>query len=149
MMRGGSAPIAASPQPKESPVRAAYVIAVALTLASAGAGGQQAGFKRTILQQVDLSTPGREVVTVVAEFAPGASTGWHTHAGEEVPYVLEGSVLLQQDGKPDMMLATGKAFVVPAGTVHNATNMGRTPARLVVSYVVEKGKPLAQPVAHK
>jgi quercetin dioxygenase-like cupin family protein len=130
-------------------VRVAAVIAITFLLAGAGAGAQQGGFTRTILQQVDLSAPGREVVTVVAEFAPGASTGWHTHAGEEVPYVLEGSVLLQQDGKPDMMLTAGKAFVVPAMTVHNATNKGTTPARLVVSYVVEKGKPLASPVAHK
>lgn len=110
---------------------------------------QQTGFKRTVLQQGDASVPGREVVMAVAEFQPGASAGKHTHPGDEVGYVLEGNVVIAQDGKPAMTLGPGKSFHIPAGTVHNATNSGSGPARILATYVVEKGKPLATPVPAK
>ena len=48
-----------------------------------GVSGQQAGFTRTVLQERDLSIPGRQVVTAVVEFQPGATVGRHTHPGEE------------------------------------------------------------------
>jgi quercetin dioxygenase-like cupin family protein len=110
---------------------------------------QQAGFKRTVLQQSDASVPGREVVMAVAEFQPGASSGRHTHSGDEVGYILEGTVVIAQDGKPDVTLGPGKSFHIPAGTVHNATNSGSTGARVLATYLVEKGKPLATPAPAK
>jgi quercetin dioxygenase-like cupin family protein len=119
------------------------VLAVILV---AGVGAQQPTFKRTILQQGDLSAPGREVVTASVEFQPGASPGRHTHAGEEVGYVLEGAIVVEQDGKPDLPLNTGQTFLIPAGTVHNARNSGTGTARILATYIVEKGKPLATPV---
>jgi quercetin dioxygenase-like cupin family protein len=114
-------------------------------IALVGTAAQQAGFKRTVLQQGDLSMPGREVVTAVAEFQGGATVGRHTHPGEEAGYVLEGSILLEQDGKPAVTLGAGKTFLIPAGTVHNATNQGSGQARVLATYIVEKGKPLATP----
>ena len=127
-------------------MRITTVSAVTLALASlAVAGAQQEGFKRTVLQQGDLSAPGRQVVTAVAEFQPGASVGRHTHPGEEVGYVIEGTVLLEQEGKEPVTLTAGKAFLIPAGTAHNATNSGTSPARVLANYIVEKGKPLATP----
>ena len=107
--------------------------------------GQQAGFKRTLLQQHDISVPGREAITAVGEFQPGASPGRHTHPGEEISYVLEGSVMLEQEGKPNVAVHAGEAFLIPAGIVHNATNNGTVVARIVTTYIVEKGKPLATP----
>ena len=115
----------------------------------AGLAAQQAGFKRTVLQQGDLSVPGREVVTAVAEFQQGVSAGRHTHPGEEVGYVLDGAIVLEQEGRPAITLNAGQTFLIPAGTVHNATNPGATPARVLATYIVEKGKPLATPTAVK
>jgi quercetin dioxygenase-like cupin family protein len=126
---------------------AIVVVAVAAAGLAAGVRAQQAAFKRTVLQQVDISAPGREVVTAVAEFQPGASPGRHTHPGEEVGYLIEGSVVLEQEGKPNRTLHAGDAFLIPAGTVHNATNSGAGVAKLVANYIVEKGKPLATPAA--
>ena len=130
-------------------MRAAIVTVVALGVAGivAGVGAQQTGFKRTVLQQGDLSIAGREAVTAVAEFQPGATVGRHTHPGEEVAYVLDGTILLEQEGKPTVTLGAGKTFLIPAGTVHNATNNGSGQARVLATYIVEKGKPLATPVA--
>lgn len=112
-------------------------------------GAQQTGFKRTVVQKGDLSMPGREVVTAIAEFQPGATVGRHTHPGEEVGYVMEGSILLEQEGKPPTTLTVGQAFLIPPGGIHNATNKGSGTARVLATYVVEKGKPLATPVAAK
>jgi quercetin dioxygenase-like cupin family protein len=111
--------------------------------------GQQPGFSRTVLQQRDLSVPGREVVTAIAEFQPGATVGRHTHPGEEAGYILEGTIVLEQDGKARVTLGPGQTFFIPAGTVHNATSTNAGRARVLATYIVEKGKPVATPVTTK
>jgi quercetin dioxygenase-like cupin family protein len=128
----------------------AIVLSLALAALAAVASSQpSAGFKRTILQQMDISVPGREAVTGIAEAAPGASAGRHTHPGEEVGYVLEGTLLVEIEGKPAMTLNAGQTFLIPNGAVHNATNTGTGPARVLATYIVEKGKPLATPAGVK
>jgi quercetin dioxygenase-like cupin family protein len=113
---------------------------------SAAAFAQAPGFKRTEVQRSDLSVPGREVVQAIAEFAPGAQAGKHTHPGEEVGYVLSGPVIVEIDGSAPKTLKTGDAFFVPAGKAHNARNTGSGSARILATYIVEKGKPTATPV---
>jgi len=132
-------------------VRTASVTVAALVLAGivVGISAQQPTFKRTVLQQADISAPGREAVTAVAEFQPGAMAGRHTHPGEEIGYVLEGTLSLEQQGKPAVTIKSGQAFLIPAGTIHNATNTGSGTARVLATYIVEKGKPVATPVASK
>ena len=129
-------------------MRAITVTLVVFVLTSIGAA-QQPAFKRTMLQQGDISVPGREVITAVGEFQPGATPGRHTHFGEEVGYVLEGTLLVEQDGKAPVTLKSGGTFLIPAGTVHNATNTGTGTARVLATYIVEKGKPLATPAPAK
>src|ERR1700750_1709719 len=101
-------------------MKAAHAIVATFGLAgvAAGLGAQQSGFKRTVLQQSKLSVPGREAVTALVEFQPGATVGWHTHPGEEVGYILDGVIVLEQEGKPAATLGAGKTFFIPAGTVH-------------------------------
>ena len=110
---------------------------------------QQPAFKRTVIQQSDISVPGREAITAVIDFEPRATPGRHTHPGEEIGYVLEGTLLVEQDGKAPVTLKAGGAFLVPAGTIHNATNTGTGPAKVLSTYIVEKGKPLATPAPAK
>lgn len=127
--------------------------AIMTTLVLAGlvaaAGAQTATFKRTVVQQGDLSTPGHEVVQAVVDFQPGGTPGRHTHPGEEVGYVLDGTFLVEQDGKPPVTLKAGGTFLVPAGTIHNATNTGSGSAKILATYIVEKAKPLATPAPAK
>jgi len=121
-------------------------VAVLSFAAVATVGAQQTGFSRTVLQQVDISAPGREAVTARAEFtAVGTSVGRHTHFGEEVGYVQEGTLSVEIDGVTKTVKA-GEAFIIPNGKPHNATNAGPGKASIVVTYIVEKGKPLATPV---
>ena len=128
-------------------MKAATTILTALGLlaVAAGLGAQQAGFTRTVLQQSKLSVPGREAITAIAEFQPGGTVGPHTHPGEEIGYVLQGSILLEQEGKPPVTLTAGQTFFIPNGQVHNATNKSASVARVLANYVVESGKPVATP----
>jgi quercetin dioxygenase-like cupin family protein len=75
--------------------------------------------------------------------------GWHTHPGEEAGYVLEGSLVFDFAGKPTVTLTAGQTFLVPAGAAHNATNSGAARARVLATYIVDKGKPLATAVVQK
>jgi len=106
---------------------------------------QQAGFSRRMLQDENLSVAERHAVQVVAEFAPGVAAGKHTHPGEELGYVLEGTLQLEVVGQPARTLKAGDAFFIPAGTVHDGKNVGGGPAKVLATYIVEKGKPVASP----
>lgn len=103
---------------------------------------QQAATKRTDLQRHDLSVPGREAIQVIVEIAPGMTAPRHTHPGEEIIYVLEGSLEYQVEGKPPVTLKAGDVLFIPAGTIHSAKNVGTGRGAELATYVVEKGKPL-------
>ena len=106
-------------------MRLAALTIVTLALAGIGADvNAQTGFTRTILQQGDISAPGREIVTASVEFQPGARSDGTSHPGEEVGYIVEGTFVVEQDGKPAVTLGAGKAFLIPTGVIHNATNTG-------------------------
>lgn len=106
---------------------------------------QQAGFTRVPLQTQDLSTPGKVVVQARAEFDPGVAAGRHTHPGEEIGYVLEGQLEIMIDGQPPRVVKAGETFFVPAGLIHDGKNNGAGKAKVLATYVVEKGKPVATP----
>ncbi|MCL2658509.1 MAG: cupin domain-containing protein [Betaproteobacteria bacterium] len=106
---------------------------------------QQSGLTRVPLQTQELSAPGRVAVQVRAEFEPGAAAGRHTHPGEELGYIMEGELELRVDGQPPRIVKAGETFFVPAGVVHDGLNLGESKAKMLGTYVVEKGKPLATP----
>jgi len=122
------------------------LIVVALTTAIGVAmhatPAQQSGIKRTALQRHDLDAPGREVVQVRVDFAPGVAFGKHWHPGEEIVYVLEGSLEYQVEGRPPTTLKAGDVLFIPARTIHAARNVGRNNGAELATYVVEKAKPL-------
>ncbi len=131
----------------------AFVLFVSLA-AAAGVGAaadrlafaQQPGIKRTILLRTDdPGTPTYEAVMGIAEIAPGAMAGKHRHPGIEIGYVLEGSVTLEHQGEAPRVLKAGDSFN-NGGGVHNAKNTGKTPVKILAVYLVEKGKPIAEPV---
>ena len=123
------------------------IMALAVLLVGGGlalhvARAQQQGIKRTDLQRHDLSVPGREVVQVRVDIAPGVAFGRHSHPGEEIVYVLEGSLEYEVEGKPPVTLKAGEVLFIPAGTIHAAKNVGSGNGAELATYVVEKGKPL-------
>jgi quercetin dioxygenase-like cupin family protein len=103
---------------------------------------QAPGLWRTDLQQHDLSVPGHEVVQQRVEIGPEAPLVKHTHPGEEIIYILEGSLEYQVEGQPTRTCNAGDALTVPAGVVHAVRNVGSGNAAELATYVVEKGKPV-------
>jgi quercetin dioxygenase-like cupin family protein len=132
---------------KEVYMKTTLIVGVAMLIVGGGlapdvAQAQQSGTKRTELQRHDLSVPGREVVQVRVDFDPGYVSPKHTHPGEEIVYVLEGSLEYEVGGKPPVALKAGDVLFIPAGTIHAAKNVGSGNGAELATYVVEKGKPL-------
>jgi quercetin dioxygenase-like cupin family protein len=115
---------------------------LALHLATA----QEPGIRRTELRRQDLGVSGREVVQVRVELDPGVAFGRHRHPGEEIAYLLEGTLEYQVEGRPPTTLRAGDVLFIPAGTTHSARNVGSDNGAELATYVVEKGKPLVEPV---
>src|SRR5262245_60389807 len=106
---------------------------------------QAPGFTRKLVQDQNLSVADRHAVQALAEFVPGGVAGKHTHPGEELGYVMEGTLELQIEGQPPRLVKAGESFFVPAGVVHDGKNVGSGPAKVLATYIVEKGKPVASP----
>ena len=107
---------------------------------------QQPGIKRTELARTDI--PGcatHEAVMGISEIAPGGSSGRHLHHGIELGYVLEGSLSVAHPDGSVVSLKPGQVTKNAFEEVHNATNDGSSPVRILAVYIVEKGKPLAEP----
>lgn len=115
----------------------------ALALAGAPAAQQPANppMKRTILQKTDVANTNLETIAMVAEIAPGALVGRHTHPGIETGYLLEGGTTLFLDGKAPQPLKAGDSWQLGAGVPHDV-KAGDKGAKVFLVYVVEKGKPL-------
>jgi len=126
------------------PGRRVSGLVAGVALFAAGATLAQApGIKRTILQRSDVGG-NMEVILGAAEIAAGGATGRHTHFGVETGYVLSGTSLLEIEGEAPRNLKAGDSYTIPAGKVHNATAKDGE-AKVLATYVVEKGKPLASP----
>src|SRR6266550_15204 len=118
------------------------MLSLGVAMLITGSVAQQAGTKRTPLQQHDLSAPGREVIQVRVDFDPGYVAPRHTHPGEEMIYVIEGTLQYQIEGQPDATVKPGDVLFVPAGAIHSMKNIGSGNGAELATYVVEKGKPL-------
>jgi len=124
-----------------TPMFAAAALAAIAGLALA----QASNVKRIDLQRNDLSIPGREAVQAIVEIAPGTTAARHSHPGEEIIYVLEGTLVYEIDGRPPIALKAGDVLFIPYGAIHSATNIGSGRGAELATYVVEKGKPLITP----
>jgi len=101
------------------------------------------GIKRTDLLRNDLSVPGREVVQARVDIEPGVTSDKHWHPGEELVYVIEGTLEYQVEGKVPVTLKAGEVLYIPARAVHAAKNVGKDNGAELATYFVEKGKPLS------
>lgn len=99
--------------------------------------------KRTEVQHEGSSIPGREIVQVLTEIPVGVESGWHLHPGEEVGYLVTGTVEMKIAGKPTLTLNAGDGFLIPPITPHNALDLGPETGRMLSTYIVEIGKPVA------
>src|SRR3954464_8468628 len=99
--------------------------------------------ERTELQHRPSSIPGRDIVQVLTEIPAGVESGWHQHPGEEVGYILAGTVQMEIQGKPTLILRAGDPFLIPPRTPHNALDLGPDTGQMLSTSIVEVGKPIA------
>jgi quercetin dioxygenase-like cupin family protein len=119
------------------------VFAVGLILCSV-ANAQDPLKAGTILHRSELAgAPGMEGILVLRDVPPGAESTKHTQAGGEIVYILEGSVILEVQGKPPLTVKAGEAFHTVGGEVHNVKNASTTaPAKALAFYIAKKGAKL-------
>ena len=123
------------------------VVAVAALFAASGLGlqvtqAQLVGSRRIDLQRHDLSIVGREVIQTIVELEPGATAPRHSHPGEEIIYVLEGTWEYTLEDRQPVTVKAGEVLFIPAGVTHSARIVGTGRGRELATYIVEKGKPL-------
>ena len=97
---------------------------------------------RTDLQRHDLSIAGREAIQARVDFPAGTAAPRHRHPGEEIVFILRGTLEYRLDGQAPVTLNPGNVLFIPAGTVHAVRNTGTVVASELATYVVEKGRPL-------
>ncbi len=105
--------------------------------------GLAATLRRTELQRSASSIPGRDIVQVLTEIPVGVASGWHVHPGEEIGYILAGRVQMEIRDRRTLILDAGDPFLIPPHVPHNATDLGPDTGRMLSTYVVETGEPLA------
>jgi quercetin dioxygenase-like cupin family protein len=120
--------------------------AVALLVSPGSMVQAQAGVERKVLLQEDLSVPGQQVSLIAVTIAVGAREGQHTHPGTLVGQIQEGELMLDKQGLPTQTFKAGESFSVKPGQVHEGMNHGKTPVKILVTLVAEKGKPLTSQV---
>ena len=98
---------------------------------------------RTEVQHEPSSIPGRELVQVLTEIPCGVASGWHIHPGEEVGYIVAGTVEMMIQGRPTLTLHAGDGFLIPPHVPHNALDVGPDTGHMLSTYIVEIGQPLA------
>jgi len=105
-----------------------------------------AGVARKILSRMDGPASGYETLLVDVTIEPGIPVARHTHPGIETAYILEGGGFeLPIQGQPTRIVKVGDSFQIPPETPHAGGKPSDVKSRVLVTYVVEKGKPLASP----
>jgi quercetin dioxygenase-like cupin family protein len=98
---------------------------------------------RTEIQRERFSVPGREIVQVRTEIPEGVASGWHTHPGEEVGYLVAGNVRMEIRDRPTLVLHPGDGFCIPPDTPHNALDLGPGRGVMLSTYLVDVDRPLS------
>ncbi|WP_437814439.1 cupin domain-containing protein [Sorangium sp. So ce1078] len=101
----------------------------------------------TLLTEPLAGAPGLEARVLTVELAPGSSSPAHRHPGQVFAYVLQGTVLTGLDGQAPVRYTQGQTWSEAPGQVHSASqNESPTaPAKLLVFFVTEPGKPVVEP----
>jgi quercetin dioxygenase-like cupin family protein len=120
-----------------------------IALGAAATHGLQAQqeIKRNVLQHADLTgSTTTEVYMTMIEAPPGSAFAPHIHHGDEFTYVVEGALDLDVAGQGTKSVKAGDTIHVNRETVHGGKVASATPLKLLAVHIVDKGKPLVDPV---
>ncbi len=127
-------------------IKLGLIFAVGITLGVIGSQllSARGPLERSQVLKTDVAgMEGQEAHMWVAEIAPGAATGRHSHPTARFVYVMEGSVTLEVDGKSPQIFKAGEGFQEVPDVVHNFRNASATePAKALGFQIADKGQPL-------
>jgi quercetin dioxygenase-like cupin family protein len=69
---------------------------------------------------------GKEGVMLTVEYPPGVASASHRHNANTFVYVLEGSVVMQVAGGPEMTLTPGQTFYESPSDIHSVSRNAST-----------------------
>ena len=116
-------------------------------LTSLTANAQATGMiAKPVLRTTLSGDDSREAIMLTVEFAPGGTTGVHMHNGDEYTFVLQGTLELTAEGRETRRVTAGDAYHNPRGLLHQAKNVGDTPAIVKITFIIEKGRPITEAV---
>jgi quercetin dioxygenase-like cupin family protein len=127
-------------------IRHLAALALIMTAAASLPASADEPLKRTDLVQGDIDIPGHEAAQVRVDFAPGVLAPKHTHPGEEIAYVLKGTIVYELEGRDPVTLTEGQSLFIPSGVPHSARNIGKDTASELATYIVRKGETVFVPV---
>ncbi|MBB3317767.1 quercetin dioxygenase-like cupin family protein [Rhizobium sp. BK181] len=130
-------------------MNARRIVSAALVIAAFAfqtARADQPEIRRTDLVKEDISISGKEAVQVRVDFDPGAFVVNHRHPGEEVAYVLKGTLEYKLEGREAVTLKAGQSLFIPDGVAHSARNVGDGKASELATYIVSRNAKLVEPV---
>ncbi len=127
-------------------IKLGLIFAVGITLGVIGSQllSAQGPLERSEVLKTDVAgMEGQEAHMWIAEIAPGAATGRHSHATARFVYVMQGSVTLEVDGKSPQIFKAGEGFQEIPDVVHDFRNASATePAKALGFQIAPKGQPL-------
>jgi quercetin dioxygenase-like cupin family protein len=102
------------------------------------------GLARTLLSKVEMPAATYDTLQMLITVQPNFLVARHTHPGTESSVLIEGGGILSVQGQPDRVLGPGDSFLVPPEVPHALQNKAAV-ARILGTFTVERGKPLASP----
>lgn len=84
--------------------------------------------------------PDHDLIVTDAVLAPNAQIPAHYHPADELTYIIEGSVIHIEQGKPNRIVQAGEMLVIPAGAIH-APKAGSGGARGIIIRINKTGEP--------
>ncbi len=124
-------------------VAACFLASVVMQAPAQAPDELAATLSRRVVQRAPLSVEGRELVQVETTIPVGVESGWHTHPGEEIGYIVAGRIEMRVAGRETVVLKAGDGFLIPPNTPHNARDLGPETGRMLSSYLVDSGRPLS------
>jgi quercetin dioxygenase-like cupin family protein len=125
---------------------AIFALSVFMSLTVIPGIAQQPTVQRKVLLTQDLPIPGYQAVMAAVEIPVGGREGRHTHPAAVFVFVQDGSISVDHEGRASTTYKAGDSFYIEPGKIHEGINVGTVPAKLVATFVAEKGKPLTTQV---
>ena len=106
---------------------------------------QAADDVRQVTSEKLPNVPGKSITAIVVNYAPGAKSAKHHHAGSVLAYVLSGEIRSENSATgPAKVYKAGETFFEPPGSEHLVSeNASATePASLLAVFVADDGAQL-------